>query len=571
MRFSVKHKISVALATLILLAVTLPGFVLAQPRSGNTTGKSVPPASARRPRVATPGVSIGAITQDFDEALAVIRQNYIDGNKLDYNDVYKSSIFGMLRSLDPHSNYFDRQEFEDMLSDQRSEYFGIGASILNYAIGNSVDTYISATFQNSPASRAGLRYGDRIDAVDGVTMHGKGSAEVRDKIRGPRGTRVLLTVTRAATGKQEAVEIIRNAVPQPSVPDAYFIRPGVGYIDMTRGFNSDTEDGLLAALEYLHAQGMTSLVLDLRNNPGGLLDQAIYVARAFLPAGQIIMSQKGRNGMNDRIYPSNKTNPDRVPLVILINEYSASASEIVAGAVQDHDRGLIVGQTSFGKGLVQTIMRLDYGAGLTLTSAYYYTPSGRLIQRDFSDGSWYNYIYRGGIARDNNAPVRPTGPAMRTDTGRTVYGGGGITPDELVKPDLVNAAQNRLRSPIFFFAREVASGRVAGFEKFKVDRPIDYDHVIDADDFPSSNEFYQAFRNYVAKDENFKGLLPTVDRNRQFVESQLRYNLAMAAYGTVTATQVLMRHDSQVAKAVEVLPRARDLAMAAMRARTAQP
>src|SRR5688500_12530421 len=570
MRFSVKHKISVALATLVLLAVTLPGFVLAQPRSGNTTGKSVPPATARRPRVATPGVTPGAITHDFQEALAVIRQNYIDGNKLDYNDVYKSSIFGMLRSLDPHSNYFDRQEFEDMLSDQRSEYYGIGASILNYAIGNSVDTYISATFQNSPASRAGLRYGDRIDAVDGVTMHGKGSAEVRDKIRGPRGTRVVLTVTRAASGKQEAVEIIRNAVPQPSVPDAYFIRPGVGYIDMTRGFNSDTDGGLQAALEYLHSQGMTSLVLDLRNNPGGLLDQAIYVARTFLPAGQIIMSQKGRHGMNDRIYTSNKTNPDRVPLVILINEYSASASEIVAGAVQDHDRGLIVGQTSFGKGLVQTIIRLDHGAGMTLTSAYYYTPSGRLIQRDFSDGSWYNYIYRGGIARDN-APVQPTGPAMRTDTGRTVYGGGGITPVELVNPALVSAAQNRLRSPIFFFAREVASGRVAGFEKFKVDRAIDFDHVIDADDFPSSNEFYQAFRNYVAKDENFKGLLPTVDRNRQFVESQLRYNLAMAAYGTVTATQVLMRHDSQVAKAVAALRRASDLAMAAMRARTAQP
>ncbi|MFY9620241.1 MAG: S41 family peptidase [Pyrinomonadaceae bacterium] len=568
-----KHKISVALATLILLAVTLPGFVLAQPRSsGNTTGKTVPPASARRPRVTTPSVNSSAITQDFEEALAVIKQNYIDGNKLDYNDVYKSSIFGMLRSLDPHSNYFDRQEFEDMLSDQRSEYYGIGASILNYAIGNSVDTYISATFHNSPASRAGLRYGDRIDAVDGVSMHGKGSAEVRDKIRGPRGTHVTLTVTRASTGKQEAVEIIRNAVPQPSVPDAYFIRPGVGYIDMTRGFNSDTDDGLQAALEYLHGQGMTSLVLDLRNNPGGLLDQAIYVARTFLPAGQIIMSQKGRNGMNDRIYTSNKTNPDRVPLVILINEYSASASEIVAGAVQDHDRGLIVGQTSFGKGLVQTIMRLDYGAGMTLTSAYYYTPSGRLIQRDFSDGSWYNYISRGGTLRDSsNTPVRPTGPAMRTDTGRTVYGGGGITPDEIVSAEVPSTAQNRLRSPIFFFAREVASGRVAGFEKFKVDRPIDYDHVIDADDFPSSNEFYQAFRNYVAKDENFKGLLPQVDRNRPFVESQLRYNLAMAAYGTVTATQVLMKHDSQVAKAVEVLPRARDLAMAAMRARTTLP
>jgi len=284
-------------------------------------------------------------------------------------------------------------------------------------------------------------------------MHSKGSAEVRDKIRGPRGTRVVVTVTRAATGKQEAVEIIRNAVPQPSVPDAYFIRPGVGYIDMTRGFNSDTNDGLQAALEYLHAQGMTSLVLDLRNNPGGLLDQAIEVARTFLPAGQIIMSQKGRNGMNDRIYTSNKTNPDRVPLVILINEYSASASEIVAGAVQDHDRGLIVGQTSFGKGLVQTIMRLDYGAGMTLTSAYYYTPSGRLIQRDYSDGSWYNYIYRGGIARDSsNTPVRPTGrPCGPTPAAPCTVAGNYA--GRIVNADLVNAARTVCAADILF-ARE---------------------------------------------------------------------------------------------------------------------
>lgn len=572
MRLSVKNKISPALAALILSAVILPGLVFAQTRSsGNTTGKGAPPASARRPRGTSAGVTPAAISQDFQAALALIQQNYIDGNKLDYNDVYKSSIHGMLRSLDPHSNYFDRQEFEDMLADQRSEYYGIGASILNYAIGNSVDTYISATFQNSPAWRAGLRYGDRIDAVDGINMHGKSSAEVRDKIRGPRGTHVILTITRANSGKQEAVEIVRNAVSQPSVPDAYFLQPGVGYIDMTRGFNADTEMGLQAALEYLHAQGMTSLVLDLRGNPGGLLDQAIHVSRAFLPAGQVIMSQKGRNGMNDRIYTSDKRNPDRVPLVVLVNEYSASASEIVAGAIQDHDRGLIVGQTSFGKGLVQSIIRLDYGSGLTLTSAYYYTPSGRLIQRDYSDGSIYNYIYRGGTLRENNASPRPNGPAMRTDTGRTVYGGGGITPDEIVPTEQVTTAQNRLRSPIFFFAREVANGRVAGFERFKVDRPIDYDHVIDAEDFPSSNEFFQAFRNYVAKDQNFKSLLPQIDRNRQFVESQLRYNLAMAAYGTVTATQVLMKHDTQVAKAVEVLPRARDLAVAAMRARVTQP
>jgi carboxyl-terminal processing protease len=571
----VTNKLSVALVALILFALCLPGVVSGQKRdqnsAGATTGKTgtTPAPAARRPRVHAE-TSSTAITQDFNEALSVIQAHYIDGNKLDFNDVYKSSILGMLRSLDPHSNYFDKAEFEDMLTDQRSEYFGIGASILNYPSGNSVDTYITATFQNSPAARAGLRYGDRIDAVDGVAMHDRSSAEVRDKIRGPRGTHVMLTLTRAATGKSEQIEIIRNAVPQPSVPDAYFIRPGVGYIDMTRGFNADTADGLLAALEYLHARGMTSLVLDLRNNPGGLLDQAIQVARAFLPAGQVILTQKGRNGLNDRIVTSTKADPDRVPLVILVNGFTASASEIVAGAMQDHDRALIVGQTSFGKGLVQSIIRLPEGAGLTLTSAYYYTPSGRLIQRDYSDGSFYNYIYRGGTLGDNKE-TRRNGPASRTDTGRTVYGGGGITPDEAVSPDVITNQQGRLRSPIFFFSRDMANGRIAGFDKYRADRAIDFDHIVEPNDFPITNEVFQAFRDYVAKDANYKNLLPQVDRNRQFVETQIRYSLAMAAYGFVTAQQVLIREDNQVAKAIELMPRARELAMAAMRARMTQP
>src|SRR5260221_6467499 len=156
-----------------------------------------------------------------------------------------------------------------MKPDQRSEYLGIGASIQNYVIGDSVDTYVAATFQNAPASRAGMRLGDRIDAIDGFSMHAKSSAEVRDKIRGPRGSHVKLTITHASTGKADIVEIVREAVPQPSVPDAYMIRPGVGYIDMTRGFNYDTAEGLQQALDFLHARGMNSLQLDLRNNPGG--------------------------------------------------------------------------------------------------------------------------------------------------------------------------------------------------------------------------------------------------------------------------------------------------------------
>ena len=337
---------------LILLAFTLvvPGLVVGQTQ--------IPRGPNRKPvRAASPETI--AIERDFDEALKMIQEQYVEGKKLNYNDIYKSSIIGMLRSLDPHSNYYDREEFEELKTDQRSEYFGIGASIQNYIRGDQADTYVTATFDGSPAARAGLRYGDRIVEVDGLKMTGKTSLEVRDKIRGPRGSTVKIMLERSADKRMEKVEIVRDAVPQPSIPDAYMLKPGVGYIDMTRGFNYTTTDELLDALDDLQAKGMNSLVLDLRNNPGGFLDQAIHVAEVFLRSGQLILTQKGRNGFRDNTYESRNNAPNATPLVILINENTASASEIVAGAMQDHDRALIVGQTSFGKGLVQSIIPLE--------------------------------------------------------------------------------------------------------------------------------------------------------------------------------------------------------------------
>jgi len=573
----VKNKFSFALTALITVSLSLPIFVFAQQRpnqaAGRTSGRSdQPPASRSRTGARSSATTILTIDQDFKEAMNIIRDSYIDGNKLDYNNAYKSSMTGMLRTLDPHSSYFDREEFEELKTDQRSEYFGIGATIQNYSVGEAVETYITATFDHSPAWRGGLRYGDRIDAVDGVSMHGKLSAEVRDKIRGPRDSHVKVTVTRGGSGQVETVDIVRAAVPQPSVPDYYMIRPGVGYIDMTRGFNYDTAEGMQDALDRLHQRGLNSLVLDLRNNPGGFLDSAIAVASTFLPQGQLILTQKGRNGLNDRIYRSNNPDPDRTPLVILVNDFTASASEIVSGAMQDHDRALIVGQTSFGKGLVQSIINLPEGAGLTLTSAKYFTPSGRLIQRDYSNGGWYDYISRGGTLReDGTGPDKPAGPASHTDTGRPVYGGGGITPDEAVKPQLLTNMQVRLRDPIFFFARDMAYGRVPSLDRFKVDKPIDYGHDLQANDFPVNDMVFNAFKDYVAKDQNWKVFTPQLERNRLFIEQQLRYQLATAAYGTVAAVQVLTKDDPQVAKAIDVVPRARDLAMAASRARLTQP
>src|SRR5256714_1372115 len=532
LRFPVK-RITAQLA-LVLLIVTLiiPVFVFAQSTSsGSNPGPGYP---GRRPnRAAPPSAATAAAERDFNEALKTIEEQYVDGNKLNYNDVFKSSIIGMLRSLDPHSNYYDKEEFDELKTDQRSEYFGIGASIQNYLHASDIDTYITATFEGSPAGRAGLRYGDRIVEVDGVKMTGKGSAEVRDKIRGPRGSTVRLTLERAADKRVENVDIVRDAVPQPSIPDAYMLKPGVGYIDMTRGFNYTTTDELLDALERLHSKGMTSLVLDLRNNPGGFLDQAIHVAEVFLKNGQLILTQKGRNGYRDNTYESRNNAPDTTPLVILINENTASASEIVAGAMQDHDRALIVGQTSFGTGLVQSIIPLEYGAGLTLTSGKYYTPSGRLIQRDYSNGDFYDYYTHGaGVGREPKVePGKPAGPEKKTDTGRAVYGGGGISPDEPVGGRTVSLTQRRLVNPIFSFSRELVNGRIPGLEAYKVQRPIDFKHPLQPADYSITDAAFNAFKQYVARDATLKMSTPQLDRNRSFIEEQLRFHIVTAAYG----------------------------------------
>ena len=335
--FAVKKIISLALVALCTLTLSIHPLVFAQqkpqPAAGSpSTGRASAGSTAPSRRIARNSSEIPLIEKDFDEALRVIEENYVEGKKLDYNAAYKSSIIGMLRSLDPHSNFYDRQEYEELKADQRSEYFGIGASIQNYILGEHPDTFITATFENSPASRAGLRFGDRIVAVDGVAMTGKTSLDVRDKIRGPKGSTVKISIERAADKRIQIVEITRDSVPQPSIPDAYMLRPGVGYIDMTRGFNYSTTEELQDALQTLHASGANSLVLDLRNNPGGFLDQAIHVAEVFLPFGQLILTQKGRNGLRDNSYESGNKSPDPIPLVILVNENTASASEIVAGA-----------------------------------------------------------------------------------------------------------------------------------------------------------------------------------------------------------------------------------------------
>jgi len=499
------------------------------------------------------------IVRDVSEALEIIKKNHISGNRIDYNDLTKSAISSMLRTLDPHSNYFDSAEYQDLLSDQQSEYSGIGATIANYKKNGKYETYVVSTFPDSPAFKSNLRFGDKIVAVGGENVSGKDSGYVRDKVRGKRGSTVRLTIERADTHRIEIVEIRRNRVPQPSIPDAYLLRQNTAYIDMSEGFNYTTAKELSVVLDDLREQGMNALILDLRDNPGGILDQAVKVAEKFLPVGSTIVIQRGRFRTENRVWKSTNKSAETMPLVILVNENSASASEIVAGAMQDFDRAMIIGETTFGKGLVQSIIDLPYGSGLTLTTAKYYTPSGRSIQRDYSKGSFYDY-YLHKVKIDESARI----PA-KTVTGRTVFGGDGINPDETVKIPQINQTQIPLLDPAFLFTSELMVGKIRGFENYKTTGIIQFGQRIRLSDFTVSNELFETFKKYVADEKGWEISAEKINSEKEFIINRIKLNMAIASFGSVAANQLLIEEDLQVAKAIEVLPKAKQLALAAQK------
>ncbi len=527
----------------------------------NESGKlaDLPKKTTSKP--ATPAV----IQNELKEALAIIQSNYVGAKTLDYNEVFKSSIDSMLHALDPHSNYYDAKEFEQFRNDQSSRYFGIGATIGDLADpdGKVLATYIKSTFEGAPANRAGLRYGDKIVEVNGVSMLGKPFSEVRNHLRGPQGTSAKLVIERLGTGTRETVNIVRDAVPQPSISEAYMIRPGIGYLNMSGGFNQTTYNEFVVAMRQLRAAGMQQLVMDLRNNGGGLVSQAYRIANSFLSEGQIVFSQKGRmEGATDPPYRAMNRTPDRSPIVMLVNRNTASASEILAGALQDHDRALIVGEDTFGKGLVQNPFQLEHGSMLLLTIAKYETPSGRLIQRDYSNGELYNYFTEGGSFRDENRE-KPRGIEMKTDTGRSVFSGGGINPDVAIKPQTVTAERGRTQSkmlvPLFAFSLDLVAGKVNGLETYKVDKAITFAYDLKRSDYPVTEAVYSAFRQFAS--DKYKIPAAQIDREREFVERMLRTELVMAAFGTQTSNQVFNEYDEQLLKAIDLLPQAKQLAM----------
>ena len=501
-------------------------------------------------------VTAGRIVSDYTEAIDVIDKNY--GGKVDHEKIADSSIQSMLWTLDPHSSFFTREEFRKLYEEQASQFYGIGVSILQHRDG----VYIQSVIPNTPADKAGLRYGDRFLQVDGKDATDWTSAEVSRNVRGKGGTPVKVKIERASANAPLDFEIVRGGVPLPSIRNYFMLPNGVGYVGLTGGFQETTSEELGDAIKELQKQGMKSLVLDLRGNPGGLLPQAIDVVGKFIPAGQTVVSVKGRaRYAKTQELRSNGGQIENFPLVVLINGSSASASEIVAGAIQDYGRGVVVGTESFGKGLVQRVFQLPYDTGLTLTTARYYTPYGRSLQRDYSSGSIYEYYSHQDETNSasQEAKPKPAGSPVTTANGRVLFGGRGIEPDVKVSAVEYNALRFRINDAAFYFTRQLVAGKIAGFENYKVDRQ-NQSSTIAPNALQINDKLFEAFRAFTVADKASGLTAENINAQVDFAKTRLREELATANYSNEAGIQVLLEVDPQVLKAMEAMPEARRMA-----------
>ena len=511
------------LVVLILLSCGFLGMVF---------GQKINPAAA-------PGgdSDVRDSLRQFATIYDVVEQNYAEPVNAD-KAIYNGAIPGMLHVLDPHSNFFDPKAYSLLREDQRGKYYGVGMTV--GPRNNKV--IVIAPFVGTPAYRAGIRPGDIIVAVDGKPTDNMSTGDVADLLKGPKGTTVHITILREGTDKPLEFSVVRDEIPRYSVDLHFMIRPGIGYMHVS-GFNETTEHEVADALEQMG--DLKGLILDLRQNPGGLLNEGVGVADKFLRKGQLIVSHHGRSSPEKRYVAAHGNGGKEYPLVVLVNRGTASAAEIVAGAIQDHDRGLIVGETTFGKGLVQTVYPLAENTGLALTTAKYYTPSGRLIQRDYSNISLYDYYFnRDGEDNGSSANSANNHDIKLTDSGRTVYGGGGISPDEKIQPIKSNHFQDTLLQhyAFFNFAKHYVAIHKVAEQSFEVD-----------------DVMLQDFRKFLDQ-EKIAYTEPELIENNDWIRSSIKSEIFVDAFGQEEGLKVRAETDPQIMKALDFLPKARQLA-----------
>jgi carboxyl-terminal processing protease len=540
-----KCRFAVLLILVVLLSSLVGGLL-----GGNAAAKAESSAQA----------SPNDFLINFTEALDIIQITYVD--KVGPDKLVYSAIKGMLRVLDPHSSFFDPKEFSRLREEQHSKYFGLGIRVRPLLRDHGRHVIVEPPAIGSPAERKGLRAGDVITRIEGEPIDDWTSDEVVSHLKGPKGTIVHITIERPGVRDPIQVAIERDEISLTTVPYAFDVKPGIGYVKIDR-FSESTAEELSNKLKELNANNLSGLILDLRDNPGGLLNQAIEVSDFFLPRGVLVVSTKGRAEGSAKSYKAPSDEKVGVPLIVLINRHSASASEIVSGALQDHDRALIVGETSFGKGLVQSVYPLDNDTGMALTTAKYYTPSGRLIQRDYS-GSNFEYYYM----EESNTPPEDNDKReiQYTDSGRKVYGGGGITPDVIVPMRELNRFEGLLASKDIFFqyARRLTSGKVPSASSFIL--PIKNDEVAIHQNNSNNvlpklditDAILEDFQQFL-KDRHIEFTQEEFQNNVDFIKRRIKQEVFTSSFGLQEGFRVAIQGDTQVLKALELMPEAKSL------------
>ena len=493
----------------------------------------------------------------FMNVVQLVQMYYVE--PVDWDKAMEGAISGLLQKLDPHSVYISAKKMKEVKENFSAKFEGIGIQF------DIIDGYLTviAPIEGSPSDRLGIRSGDRIIKINGKSAIGITREEVFKKLRGPKGTTVHVTILREGVDEPLEFTIVRDVIPIRTVTTRFMVNDSVGYIKVNR-FAATTSQEVEEALNTLERQGMRRLILDLRNNPGGYLHEAVLLAAKFIPGHQLIVYTKGRSGRISDEYYSDQFGYRKVrkyPLIVLIDRGSASASEIVAGAIQDYDRGLIVGVNSFGKGLVQKEFTLADGSAVRITTAKYYIPSGRCIQRSYKGKSLQEY-YREAGDSSSVADTTQKNKVFYTRAGRKVFGGGGIHPDVVVKESYFTYRMTRPVSKIFqqrlFFV--YATEYAAHHPELKTDIRTFYNN------FHVSAGMLQEFLNVVKK-KGIKISEQDFQKDKDFIKLQIKAEIAREIFGNDGYYYVVLQHDPQFTRALQLFGRAEKLAELSLQGR----